>query len=741
MGLLGRTAYALFPNVTERFRSGSAARVRALQAGGVPGMTSRPGTPSMPQSAKYNDFARAMEQAIWLSMSVSVLAQKAADLPLKVYRPGRGGEREDLGPDHPLLQLLCTPNPVHPGMLFDEMIYSYILLGGAAPIYVAASRGGGPGELWPLRPDQVWVYPSATQWIDHYEHRVGTTITRYAPEEIILLRTAHPQQEYFGLAPVQPLEGVVALDLMARTWNMATFQNHAGSAGVWSTDDPMMTADQAREIEAHIDEKFKGPANAGRSLVAWGGMRFTQAGTTARDMEYSALLDRVRDTQTSGLHVPPIMAGRTENASYDNATTQIKLFYANGVKRLTNTSDAGYNHALAPKPLGWPRSILSKPYQGLIVETDFSGVPELQEDQEKLERIRDLKLRNWTSTINEIRAERGEGPVSWGDEAWGSMSNVPLGTSWSLGGGGGAALAARSRGGPDIARFAGSCGPSGCHRKVRLRFLPERRIELWFKFAGGLERQQRLIGGVFARLYAKLAADVDVEGDVPFALDAWRKRFAADGLPVIRDVLQAGAQEGLNQANELTGQEAAASVGGPGGTPTPRGPSRGIAKAFDIAPTMMVEFLRQRENKLRGLADTSYDDLKASLVQGREAGESVESLRGRVEKVLGQSVVDQDLDALVGWRAERVARTETIGANNQGALFGYEMSGAVDGKEWLATQDPPRSREEHDAIDGMVVGLDEAFDVGGESLEFPGDPNGSPENIINCRCSIAPVVM
>jgi hypothetical protein len=39
----------------------------------------------------------------------------------------------------------------------------------------------------------------------------------------------------------------------------------------------------------------------------------------------------------------------------------------------------------------------------------------------------------------------------------------------------------------------------------------------------------------------------------------------------------------------------------------------------------------------------------------------------------------------------------------------------------------------------MIVGVDETFSVGGEDLEYPGDPNGSPENVIQCRCTVAPV--
>ncbi len=35
---------------------------------------------------------------------------------------------------------------------------------------------------------------------------------------------------------------------------------------------------------------------------------------------------------------------------------------------------------------------------------------------------------------------------------------------------------------------------------------------------------------------------------------------------------------------------------------------------------------------------------------------------------------------------------------------------------------------------------DFGWDVGGEFLKFPGDPNGSAGNIINCRCSVQPVI-
>jgi len=37
--------------------------------------------------------------------------------------------------------------------------------------------------------------------------------------------------------------------------------------------------------------------------------------------------------------------------------------------------------------------------------------------------------------------------------------------------------------------------------------------------------------------------------------------------------------------------------------------------------------------------------------------------------------------------------------------------------------------------------MDEPFIIGGESLDYPGDPSGSAANVINCRCSVGYLVI
>jgi hypothetical protein len=62
----------------------------------------------------------------------------------------------------------------------------------------------------------------------------------------------------------------------------------------------------------------------------------------------------------------------------------------------------------------------------------------------------------------------------------------------------------------------------------------------------------------------------------------------------------------------------------------------------------------------------------------------------------------------------------------------------VEEKEWLATQDAV-TRDTHVEADGQVVGIDEEFEVGDATCQFPGD-TGDPEEDINCRCGVLPVI-
>lgn len=121
----------------------------------------------------------------------------------------------------------------------------------------------------------------------------------------------------------------------------------------------------------------------------------------------------------------------------------------------------------------------------------------------------------------------------------------------------------------------------------------------------------------------------------------------------------------------------------------------------------------------------------------------VRAVRKGYQDGLGQrGVASMILDVvpqLAAYRADTIARTETHGAANYGSQEAAKATGVPMKKEWLASYDD-RTRDTHREANGQTVGMDDTFRVGDSDLQFPGDPAGSAEEVINCRCSLGYIV-
>ncbi|WP_368490831.1 phage minor head protein [Clostridium sp. BJN0013] len=127
---------------------------------------------------------------------------------------------------------------------------------------------------------------------------------------------------------------------------------------------------------------------------------------------------------------------------------------------------------------------------------------------------------------------------------------------------------------------------------------------------------------------------------------------------------------------------------------------------------------------------TTHDAVVNAIKEGYEAGETIDELADRLDK----------LPAFDRNRAIRVARTETIAASNAGEFESYNQSDFVIGKQWLSSHDG-RTRPDHAAANGQKKKLDEPFNVGGYKLMFPGDSSlgASAKEVIHCRCTMVPI--
>lgn len=161
----------------------------------------------------------------------------------------------------------------------------------------------------------------------------------------------------------------------------------------------------------------------------------------------------------------------------------------------------------------------------------------------------------------------------------------------------------------------------------------------------------------------------------------------------------------------------------------------GVGMAFDLISPVVSQWLAEKPFKFADQVNTTtLDSLRKALTEGIQAGENIESLRKRVQTVFDGTVRGQ------AWRSRMIARTETISSFNFSALQGYHQSQVVGQKEWLTALDE-RVRPTHRAANRQVRKLDEAFDVGGYPLMYPGDgEHGSAGEVVNCRCTLLPIL-
>lgn len=152
------------------------------------------------------------------------------------------------------------------------------------------------------------------------------------------------------------------------------------------------------------------------------------------------------------------------------------------------------------------------------------------------------------------------------------------------------------------------------------------------------------------------------------------------------------------------------------------------------------QYLNQAGNRLRGIPNEVYGLIVAEVERGITEGRPLPDVAREVELILTSTGSER-------WpnRAITVARTETIGAVNAGVFRAAELEAEARGdvapfKVWIATDDN-RTRPTHAEADGQRTLMREPFVVGGAQLMFPGDPRGPANEVINCRCSLLPLVL
>lgn len=166
---------------------------------------------------------------------------------------------------------------------------------------------------------------------------------------------------------------------------------------------------------------------------------------------------------------------------------------------------------------------------------------------------------------------------------------------------------------------------------------------------------------------------------------------------------------------------------------------------FDLIDRKQIDSLMKEnksllpKSKVSVPKDEKWNErrMRSAVLQSALKGESIPKLSKRLEHIVGMNHTS----------SVRNARTMMTSSHNLGkqnmAEEAKEMGINVK-KMWIATNDD-RTRESHAEMDGVTVDVDETFvltnmDGSKSELMYPADPDGDPEQVYNCRCTMGYVI-
>ena len=275
--------------------------------------------------------------------AVKVISEAAAALPLVLQDANM---RYDI---HPLLDLIRQPNAAQGRAELFEAIYGYLLLNGNAYVEAVPGLGKLPGELHVLRADRMNVVPGADGWPVAYDYMVGARTHRFAVSEdyspICHIKTFHPQDDHYGLSPMQAAAVAVDVHGSASAWSKALLDNAARPSGAMiykgADGQGSLTADQYDRLVSEMEAHHQGARNAGRPMLLEGGLDWKPMGFSPSDMEFQQTKEAAAREIAIAFGVPPMLIGIPGDATYANYQEANRAFFRLTVLPLASRVTAG----------------------------------------------------------------------------------------------------------------------------------------------------------------------------------------------------------------------------------------------------------------------------------------------------------------------------------------------------------------------------------------------------------------
>lgn len=638
--------------------------------------------------------------------------------------------------NHPIIDLLDDPNPMFTKSEFMEKIVLGLLLpsgsgkqdhGGQVFIigqdlsgkYVDFTTGKIPKTLTVLyeKGADYTIEPNANGgFFKGWDYKVnGATKHCFTPSEVIRIRFIQPKNDFKGLSYTTPAQRKLFQDIASDEYNTSFFENGATLGGFLTPKDPSVSQEQMKKALLSFYEQHQGYGKQHKIGALSAMVDFKELSAKHRDMEFTEQKKYVNDALISTYGQNKIALGRYEDVNY--ATIQY------GHKMLWNDEYLPIlNKIIEALQTRWIK------YLGLKLEADYSDIEALEKDYTN-------KATAFSTFVNSsippvLAAKWCNIPLSEEEiKLYPHLQEKPKNVFDSFTNSNNEEVEGEENTDEDKEDTTKDKDKKAVSKKKAYKGKLTQKEQFAFcksYYEQVTKKNENTLSVILAKILkaqekemldkiplvisegksiickATKLSKLDVD-KILFDLRFWDSQFKQYYKKLIPSIMRSEANQLRKETNNIVN--------------------------WNFTDENLKTFIKQRNKILSEITITTFDKVKTKLYKIIEEGKldnlTTAELAAEIRKEVGAAIEAR------GGNIETIARTEVTSIQTYARVAAFEDSG-IEWVEWSSAEDD-KTRESH-AINGKSdpVKLGEEFPAGG--LRYPHDPNGSPEEVINCRC-------
>ena len=519
-----------------------------------------------------------------------------------------------------------------------------------------------------------WMDIHYNSALKQYEYRYkpqGVPLINFTKDEILHFKLFHPNSDLYGMSPIQTVTDDIIIDKNSTAYTKKFFSK-GGMINLYLSVKATLQDFEFQRAKKEVRESLTGLKNAHNIPVFDGESELKSVNTNIDSVLLKETKDSCRDEILAAFGVPPIMFGFLSGMeTFNNSEIQTKTFWESTVIPKLNKTESFLN-----RNLFWKFN--------LEVKYDKSTIKALKEDEQKQSTTVSTLKNAGIITVNEARTEMGYDPIPGGDVLQAQQVS------------------------PITMSIQEPVKKNSLGKAITLNLIKAAKDTHLQDFDYAELKFQKALIPFFKQLEKKIIADVtginkadsDLLSKVLGTMDDETKRLMKELAEVSDDVAQRVMKSNYNMNIGYT-------------------PKEMYKNTLDRTRRHIVKW---SENSANQISDTIKGKLELVLKNPMDVGELTKSVK----------TIFQGEDMTYG-HAKNIARTESNRVAND-VRKEVSKSLGFTRKSWLTTIDG-KERDAHADVNGTTIGIDEKFMVGGQEMDVPGDPNGGPGNVCNCRCT------